>query len=290
MQLYAARKVNPDKSGLLCRQSRVGSILGIAVLSAILVGAPVMWRLLEAPWPLWGGCAALALALVPLLLHDLLLRLRSSNWLLWIRRDGLWINFRSYQDAHAPDDAPAVVHVPFSEIKNIQPLVESYTTPSGDRGSSVHRREESLLIHLKDNDAGALREALAAERSRKPAERTVLGFIHIASKATHFPVSVSEPSMIRLAWRGSQGNCVSPNLKRVLEHVDQVANARIAIATEPQRQDLPSWDEMDEAQLDELIRRHVESGDRIEAIRLLVRRKGYSTTEAHRRIEALLQE
>lgn len=287
MRLYSASEVVPDGTGLLCRQSRVGGILGYAVICLLLGGAPVVWWLLEAPWPVWGGCALLAVVVVPLLVSDLVQRLHPSNWVLWIRPDGLWINFRSYQDKRPPDDMPAVAHVEFSEIDRVQPLVESYSTPTGHGNSSVRHREESLLIQLKESEGSVLQEALAAERSRMPAERVVLGFIRVASKASHFAVSMAAPTTIHIAWRGGHGNHVVPGLERVLDHVGRVAGIQLAVSLDPLREDRRSWDEMDDRQLDELIQHLVDTGARIDASRLLVKRKGYSTTEARRRIEEL---
>lgn len=286
MQLHTASEVIPDNSGLLCRQSRLRAVFATSLFCALIAGIPFVWWRLAAPWPVWGGCALLALFLVPLLVHDLLLRLRSSNWLLWIRPDGLWIRFRSYQDQHAPDDAPATAQIEFSEIARVQPLVESYSTPSG-RNNSVRHREQALLIHLNGEQGRELQEALAAERSRMPAERVVLGFIHIAGKASHFPVTMTSPNVVRIAWRGGRGNDVVPRLDRVIDHIARVAGIQFSVGTDPRREEHPRWDKLDDSQLDALIRQLVESGARIEAIRLLVRRKGCTTTEAHKRVEEL---
>lgn len=289
MQFHTESEVIPDGSGLLCRPSRLRAVFATALFCALFAGIPAMWWMLSAPWPVWGGCTLLALTLVPLMMHDLLLRFRPSNWLLWIRPDGLWIRFRSYQDQHAPDNAPAVVHVEFSEVARAQPLVESYSTPSG-RNNSVRHREQALLIHLNGEPGSELQEALAAERSRIPTERVVLGFIRVAGKASHFPVTMPSPSVIRIAWRGGRGNDVIPRLERVLDHIARVVGIQFSVSTDPRREERPRWDKLDDSQLDALVRQLVESGARIEAIRLLARRKGCTTTEAHKRIEELARQ
>lgn len=260
----------------------LGSISAV-VMSLILAGAPVMWWWLEAPWPVWGGCTLLAVFVVPFLIQDLRAKFRPTNWLLWIRSDGLWIHFESYQDCR-PDAADAtVVHLDYSEIGRIQRHVETYTTPSGYHGRrSTRWTEKALLIHLKQADTGTLQEALAAVRSRPPLERVLLGFVRVASRATHFAVTMPSPTVIRIAWRGGRGNSVVPALETVLEYLATYVSIGEAV-----REDRPEWHEMDEAQLDEQIRNLVNSGSRLEAVRLLVRRKGFTMTAAHQQIEEL---
>lgn len=285
MRLSRASEVCPDESGLLCRQSRLWASLATTLMCLVLAGIPVMWWQLGAPWPVWGGCTLLALFIVPMLIRALLLRLRASNWLMWIRPDGLRINFRSYQDVSAPDEAAAVVHLEFSEIARVQRLSESYSTPVGHGHSSVRHRELALLVHLVKADGSVLQEALAAERSREPEERVLLGFIRVASKPSHFAVTMPSLNVIRIAWRGGHGNHVVPALGEVLIHFE-----RFAAIADQQRRDRVDWHEMDDDEIDQLIRHLVESGATIDASRLLVKAKGYTTTEAHNYISELAQQ
>jgi hypothetical protein len=216
MKLYRDSEVRPDKSGLLCRQSRLAGILGTLLICGLFAGIPIVWWKLGAPPIVWGGCALLALIIVPLLLRDLPLRLRSSSWVLWIRPDGLWIRFRSYQERHAPQDAPAVAHVEFNEISQVQPMVDAYTTPRAHGHSSVRHREQVLLVRLDDSLGDILQEALTADRSRPAKECDEPGFIQVAERASHFGVTMPSPTVIRIAWRGGHGNYVTPPLDRVL--------------------------------------------------------------------------
>lgn len=284
MKLHGATEVSLNSSGLLCRQSRLWGLVGTVLICAFLAAFPLLWWQLGAPWPVWGGCTLLAMVTIPLLIHDLLLRLRSSSWLLWIRTDGLWIRFRSYQDDSADDGTAAVAQLDYTEIRRIQPLVEIYSTPSGDGQSSVRHREEALLILL--NSAGSiLNDALAIERSRQPSKRTVLGFVRVASKASHFPVTMPSPNVIRLAWRGGHGHQLAPPLGRAVDELRKFTETAELV-----RRTRPSWSDMDDSQLQELIRHLVETGARIDAIRLLVRRKNYTTTEAHKHTEELARQ
>ena len=87
------------------------------------------------------------------------------------------------------------------------------------------------------------------------------------------------PGVVRIAWRG-HGYDVVPPLDRVLDELSQ----RIEVA-EPTRTDRADCYQLSEAELDELIAQLVRSGDSMEAVELLVRRRGYSTTEAHKLVE-----
>lgn len=283
MDFHSASEVHPGGSGLLCRQSRVMGCVSAIVMSSILAGAPVLWRWFEAPWPVWGGCTLLAVFVVPFLVQDMRAKFRPTNWVLWIRRDGLWIHFESYQDCR-PDDVDAdVVHLEYAEIARIQRHVETYSTPSGYQGRrSTRWTEKALLIHLNQADTGTLQEALAAVRSRPPVERVLLGFVRVRSRATHFAVTMPSPTVIRIAWRGGRGNYVVPALETVLDHL-----ATYVAVGEGAREDRPDWHEMDAAQLDEQIRNLVNSGSRLEAIRLLVRSQGLSMKEARQQIKEL---
>jgi hypothetical protein len=281
MQLYPLTEVTPNHAGLVCRQGRLMASVSTPIMALILGGAPVFWWLVGAPWPVWGLCALLAVVVVPLLIGDLLSKFRATNWLLWVRPDGLWINFRSYQD-RGPTDKATVIHLPYDKIADVRHHRESYTTPSSAAGGSTHWKVHSLDIRLKQPDDGELHAALRAYRLGKPLPVSIIGFIKVISSPSHFPVSLAEPDVIRIAWRGGHSNWAAPSLKRVLPAL----GAHVTIA-EPADERRGDWREWDESQLDERIIELVESGARIEAVKLLVERRGYTTTDAHQFVKQL---
>ena len=91
----------------------------------------------------------LAALIVPLVLADALAKFRSTNWLLWLRPDGLWINLRSYQNRHLPE-AATVLHLPYEEIAVAHRHIETWSTPANPVRPHGHPtgKQESLELHL----------------------------------------------------------------------------------------------------------------------------------------------
>lgn len=280
MKLCSPREMTP-RAGICCRQSPLRGTVGGLVLCAAVLGAALLWRHLGAPWLIWGGCALLAAVVVPAVLADMLAKWRASNWLLWVSPDGLWINLRSYQNPHLPE-AATLLHLPYAEVACAQRHIETWTTPSTPSGTtSTHWQRESLDLHLAPAATEQIASALAEERSRKAPARVVAGGVRIARKGLQQAVTVPRAGTVRLAWRGA-GHDVAPPLQRVLDEL----GIHVALA-EPARTDRPDWQQLSDAELDDLVAQMVRSGDRLEATQLLVRRRGCSTTEAHRLVEEL---
>src|SRR5947209_5637537 len=83
--------------GLWCRQSRLRGAVGGLLACALLVGMPLLVRHLGAPRFMWVVCAVIAAVSVPIFLRDILAKFRPTNWVLWVRPDGLWVNLRPLQ-------------------------------------------------------------------------------------------------------------------------------------------------------------------------------------------------
>jgi hypothetical protein len=255
--------------GMCCRQSPLRGLVGSLIVCAFLIGFVFLLRHGGVSWFVCGGCAVLAALLKHLFLADALAKFRSTNWLLWIRPDGLWVNLRSYQNYHLPD-AATVLHLPYEEIACAHRHLETWCTPSSGGSPYTQWKEESLELHLASGDTREVAQALANERGL-PA-----GF-----KGMNLSVTVPSPGIVRVAWRGP-GNDVVPGLRRVLDEL----SPHLKLA-DPTRTDHPRWDRLSEAELDELLAQLVRSGDRIEASGLLIRRRGCSATEAHQLVEEL---
>jgi hypothetical protein len=217
---------------------------------------------------------------LPLFAGDVRARFRPTNWLVWVRADGLWINLRSYQD-QSEQDALAVVELGYREIAEVGRRIERYTTPSSN-GGSVQHKLVSLDVHLLEADSGELAAALAANRNRKQPEWGCLGFIRGSSKPAHFSVTLPTPKLMRVAWYGGAHHGVSPSLARVLARLAE--NVRVAEEVRDERAD---WRKLTDEEIDNQVLELVSRGNRMDAIHLLVRRRGYSHTDAHRFVEDL---
>lgn len=280
MKLHSPKDMG-QMSGVCCRQSPLRGAVGGLVLGAAFIGVAGLCKYSGFPWPVWGGCAVVAALVVPFILLDVLAKFRASNWLVWVRPDGLWINLRSYQNHHLPE-AATVLHLSYGEVARAHRHTETWTTPSEPNSlASTHWRQESLDLHLASGDAGPVVEALIEERNRAAPQRVLPGGVRVSSKGPQQSVTVPEEGVVRLAWRGA-GHGVVPSLARVLDELSH----HVEVA-EPTRLDRPDWNKLSDAELDELVARLVRSGETLDASQLLMRRRGYSATEAHKFLEEL---
>jgi hypothetical protein len=255
-------------AGVRCRQAPLRGLIGALVVCACFIGFAVLVWQQGFPWFAWGGFAAVAALIAPLMIADALAKFRSTNWLVWLCPDELWINLRSYRNHHLPE-AATVLFLPYKEIRRAHRHIETWSTPADQSSLTVTQwKEESLELHLVSGDARKIAEALADERGRRA-----------AIKGPSQAVTVPTPGVIRIAWRG-HGNDVVPPLDRVLDELRQ----RIEVS-EPTRTDRANCYQLGDDELDELIAQLIRSGDNTEAIELLVRRRGCSTTEAHKLVK-----
>ena len=278
MKLYRLNEVVYDGSGRIFRQSRAMATVSAVVLGGAFGGAPFLWYFVGAPWPVCGLCGLLALFVVPVVCSDLRTKCCATNWLLWIRNDGVWINFRSYQD-RGSTDVPIVAALGFAEISEARQLVERYTTPK-NRGSTLWTLK-SLELTLSHDDTEALAAAMDAARHRPQPERSYFG-VRVTSHPTHYAVSLPTPNRLRLAWSGGVGNCVTPSLNVVIRELG--FNVLIGDAVHRDRE---SWRHLADAEFDDQVLQLAQQGDTINAVRLLTIRKGYTTTEAKQVIDEL---
>jgi hypothetical protein len=255
-------------AGMCCRQSRLRGLVGGLIVCAFLIGVVfILWQRGFSGF-VWGGCAVLAALLGAWFVADAVAKFRSQNWLLWVGPDGLWINLRWHQNRHLPE-AATVVHLPYAEIASARRHVETWSTPSRPSSSAgTHWKLESLELSLVSGETREIAKALADERGRRA-----------GIKGTHQAVTVPATGVIRIAWRG-HGNDVVPPLSRVLDELSR----RVKVG-EPTRRDRADWGELSEAELDDLIGQLGRSGDNLAAAQLLIRRRGWSATEAHQFVE-----
>jgi len=222
-------------------------------------------RHLGAPRLMWIGCAVMAAMCVPMFLRDTLAKFRSTNWVLRVDPDGLWINLRPLQPRPAAGAATAI-HLRYAEIARVHHHVDTWSVPS-DSTASTDYKLESLDLHLASGDTRQLLPSLLEARA--------------SSKGLPTSVAVPAPGVIRIAWRGhNQG--VVPALGPVLAEIGR----RVKVA-DPTRSDRPDWRDLNDAELDEQIAHLVRWGDSLEASGLLRRRCGCSATEAHMLLEDL---
>jgi hypothetical protein len=282
MKLHRSCDFTPDGTGLVCRQARWAGIAGVLVFGGACSACTVFLWWFGAWSIFWIGSGLFTLLLGALFVGDVRARFRPTNWLLWIRRDKLLVHFRCYQD-QTPLDTVGIIELDYAEILEVRRHIERYTTPNSDGGSVSHKLT-SIEIQLAERADGGLESALAESRRREQPWRTHLGFIRGRSGLTTFSLTLPMADVIRIAWRGGGGHWVTPSVRRVLDALS--AHVKIGDGV---REDRDDWRKLSDAELDDQILAFIRTGNRLEAKQLLVRRRGFTLTEAHKFVEELSQ-
>jgi hypothetical protein len=279
MQVCSRREVPNDPHALCCRQSRLAGVVRLLVCCGVLSIPLVVARNFGLAWLVWL-CAAGALLILPIMLLDLAALFRSSNWILQVGRDGVWINLRSYRDRDP--HGGEVLRLRSSEIMSIGRHIEAYSTPSKTSsppsagkavGADTVWRDEFLEIRLKSAQADELRSLL----QRLPSARTPgPSSPNKAHAREPFPIWLAGPSVVRICWNSGHGRAVAPRLKRVLARIKPFASVAA-----PTRRDRKNWRELSADEAVELARELVfVHGDERYSAALLVRVCGMSQNAA----------
>jgi hypothetical protein len=148
------------------------------------------------PGYLAGYLVVVLLVCLILVRRIILARLRPSNWLAQIARDGVFIQFRSYFNYHLPSDDLTVVFIPFSDIRSARLIRERVTIPDEDG----YRHEYRRLVELElAGDFDALSAALKAEAA-KPGPRENTWYGTTSSLYKHYPVRIACPPFLQVEW------------------------------------------------------------------------------------------
>jgi hypothetical protein len=280
MRLLHPEDMPPIVQGIVCRQSRVTTFFGSVLMLAMMVGMPslMLWRA-HGWWWLDAIAAMVGLLLVKWIVTNACRTLQSTNWLMQVSPDSVWINIRSYANR---DFAPAqtVIELPIKEIKCVGELIQKRIEHISDRKTRV--TERFLEIRCTQPVPSAIKAEIADERRRFASGSAIGGLITYSSRAGHQSVTVPEDDLIRIAWR-NQTDWIAPSPSRTLREFQ----GRTVIAG-PVQTDFTRPEKISPDQLDGLILRLIESNDRIAAIKLLQEQRGYSTTDANKFVKEVV--
>ncbi len=242
-------------------------------------------------------------------------RKRSSNWLVQIHPDSIWIKFRSHLNHHFPEQDLIVVEIPFSEIDWVRKSKEQVETPdASEQGSDWISFYTYLDLKLNSSKTPQLRDALIAERNRKAPQSGVQELMHelfVARKRKapvaeiaqlresiqaekrknpggnkqsrcthhHYPVRLIDPEILRIEWNG-----IRPGIKEALS----LLQGKTTIESEGSSAKV-NWRDLEGQDLDDWILDLAARGKTMQAISLVQQKYGYSTTESKGFVEELLQ-
>ena len=198
MRLLRLRDVQTSPVDRVFRYSpmRIG-IFSLALACAAVALVLVDWegRRRSTYYVAYYVVGVLVLGLV-LMRRLVLARLRSSNWLVRMRDDGLLIQFRSYLNYHLPGEDVAVVSIPYQDIRSARLLRERTEIPAQDGNRKKTRR----LVELElAGDVTPLSKAFAAE-SAKPGPREKTWHGNVSTLYRHYPVRMVSLPFLQVEW------------------------------------------------------------------------------------------
>ena len=206
MRLLRAEKLKPDRRELVFRHHRVGPLVLAAVLAAPTAALAALRgvQLEGPPWYVWLGLGpVLALAGLVWLLGlwtavQVAWRACSpANWYARISGPAVYVNLRSYQNAHFPDDAPTVARIEFAEIAGARRVRERWTEAGSNGESDTACTRRWIEFELRGADTAALAAAALHERERPGPEGRLLG-VRGSTRYQHVTVLVTESGRVRL--------------------------------------------------------------------------------------------
>ena len=172
------------------------------------VAQPASFQVLLSPFLLVSGL------IVPLILGALArafsASLRTSNWILRVARDGVFLNLRSYLNHHFGGDDPTVAFLAWSEIGGMRKVIERHTSKEGRKRRVTVMRW--LEFEVTGIDLGQLAAAIDHERRREAPQTSFLG-IRLRTKHHHVPVLVVGPDRVRVEWMGGMLSALEMDVK-----------------------------------------------------------------------------
>lgn len=285
MKLCCPANMANDVMAICCRQSRVVGVFQTVVWSVVLSLPPILGWNFRLWWLFWIGLI-LAVVVIPLIVQNLLMLFRPTNWVVKIGRDGLWLNLLTYRDQ--PTSAPSIVQFDYDELASAGKHVERYSTPTDDpspmtstnvmnskkMSGSTSWRTEFLELQLKQAHTDELQAAL--NDLRYPPAGTGEPARPAPAISRPYPVWIMSPTGIRLPWLSGHSHAVFPRLKYVLDQLTTYTSV-----AEPTQRDRADWRQLTPDEARELARELVNIyGDELAARNLLVRAAGLTNSEA----------
>ncbi len=156
----------------------------------------------ELPWFAWivAGPMVFLVGLLILLIisaafGSFLAGLKRTNWTVQISSRGVYLNLRSYRNAHFEGDDPTVVFFPFGEIVSVRKVRERSSRETSD--GTTMTLATYVELDVTPVDTTALAEAARRERAREAPETSFLG-IRSRTKHNHVTVFVPSPGRVRV--------------------------------------------------------------------------------------------
>lgn len=243
-------------------------------------------------------------------------RLKASflpaNWLVKLNANTVLLKFRSFQNYAYPETDPVVIELGCRDIDWVRKTKETSHKDKGDTTTTEFFTYLDIRLKLSETEQEEIKQALSNERKRKPL-RSSIGELrhelfkarknklpqheieHIKDKikqekamrshnsskssAKHhdYPVRLVNDNILRVRW-----NLIKPRIKNALEVFSKHTKVEeeLKFVTD-------SNTKLSGKALDDMILERITQGDQFDAIALVKRHYGYSTTEAKQFIDGL---
>ena len=196
--------LNPQ-NGKLFRNSPVPELLASLACFGFVIGGGYalvqMWN--DLPWPFWLVLGPIALISGPLMLliacamfGSFRSSLKPTNWYAFVDEEGVYLNLRSYKNAHFDENDKTIAHLTHAEIESVGKVNEKRVDRFGDSDRIQNTKTIALTL---TGDTAELAEACQAERSRKAPTTKRFG-IESSTKHHAVTVFVPEPGDVRIQW------------------------------------------------------------------------------------------
>lgn len=274
MRLMHPAQVPVNDRDQLFVYSRLQAMVA-ALLFIIVTGVVTYLLWLKDPWPSYILLAILVL--FGLAFRNMLTaRFKPEHWLLRLTYDGMYIKFRSYLNAHFPDDEPTVVFIPHSEVRSARYRVEKQEVPDHDESNRpTTATKTTKLVELElAGDSKLLGEALRRER-RYAVDGKIAAMSH---RFHHLPVRLPSADKLQIEW------AVVPKAQTLL---DALARHTLVRPAETSSKDFVNFETLSQAAQESRLLELAESGDKIGAIAMARRLYGYDLSQAKEFIEGL---
>ena len=256
----------------------LGGLAFALIFGAAFVGPTIfLWQ--RGIWPFAIVLGLASLVIVPMMLADVRLRFRKTNWTLWAPPGKLLINLRSYQD-RSPLDTQSVVELADNEIAEIRRHEDRYTLPQSS-GRRTSYKLVSLDIVLRTPDDGTLAKRIAGCRTAQQPWQKFAG-MRSQSNVTLHSVTLPAPDVLRIAWTGGRNHAITPGVKRTLRALETRIHGGAPVLKLDRTSEMTK-----DAEIDDRILSLVHAGNKIDAIKILREQRGYSLIEAKQFVDEL---
>jgi hypothetical protein len=276
MELITAAAVPQNDRDIVFRYSRARAVTAFIVIALAAIGLIVFGRMNHA----WLAYYAATVLIILLLIFQklLLARFCPSNWLVRLTDDGLYIKFRSYLNAHFPDQDLTVAFIPFSELRAATPIKQQRELPDHDHARRTVTTSTRTFFEVElATETRQLAVVLANEAKLVLGKATHSGK-RISTRYQHTPVLLGPAHLLRIEWG------VVPDVKTFLELLTRHTVVRPRIATAESFADL---DGLSRAEQESRLRELMQAGDSVAAVALARRLYGYDLTKAKEFVDSL---